>query len=169
MLASVVPLIAREQAFIADFLHINDTNVTYADYMDLEPFFRRRAATLFSYSAAGPLREMKGALDLIFGFLAPECQALADHVLANDKLQMVSMLAALDRAVMEAEDANNDFLIKTLTKMHMRLATTLDKFIHEQIKAIEQTRLSAKKKKGVMHFTRVFPVSLQGFALRCCC
>ena len=86
ILSSVTPLIVREQAFMSDFLHINENDVTYADYMDLEAFFRRKASALSSNSSAGPLREMKSALDLIFGFLAPEWQNLADHILQLDKM-----------------------------------------------------------------------------------
>ncbi|KDN37950.1 hypothetical protein K437DRAFT_240402 [Tilletiaria anomala UBC 951] len=161
ILSSTTPLVTREQAFIADFLHIKDNNVTYADYCNLEPFFRRRAATLFTYSAAGPMREMKGAMDLIFGFLAPELQTLADHVLQNDRIQLIGILAALDRAIIEAEEASNDFLIKTLSKLYLRLTNTLEKLIAEQIKNIEQTRLSSKKRKGVLHFVKVLPLFVE--------
>lgn len=86
LLSQIMPLVIREQSFIADFLHINDNAVTFADYMDLEPYFRRRAAALFAYSTSGPLREIKGALDLIFGFLAPEWQAFTDLALQRDKM-----------------------------------------------------------------------------------
>jgi len=94
-LTTIVPLVSREQSFISDLLHINDNAVTFADYMDLEPYFRRRAAAVFgagapgtvaSRRAAGPLREMKGALDLIFGFLPPEWQAFTDHALQKDQV-----------------------------------------------------------------------------------
>jgi len=73
---------------MADMLHINDNAVTYADYMDLEPYFRRRAAAIFGSEAlnlSGPLREMKGALDLIFSFLMPEWQNFADAAIGRDR------------------------------------------------------------------------------------
>mgnify|MGYP000509999056 CR=1 FL=1 len=73
---------------------------------------------------------------------------------------MISILAALDRALLEAEDTGSDFLVKSLSKLHMRLAGALQKFVAEQVKAIQETRLGAKKRKGVLHFVKVFPVSL---------
>ena len=43
MLDEIAPAIRRERTFIADFLHINDAALTFADYMGLENYFRRQA------------------------------------------------------------------------------------------------------------------------------
>ncbi|PWZ03105.1 hypothetical protein BCV70DRAFT_197338 [Testicularia cyperi] len=161
ILSSVFPILLREQGFISDFLHINDNNITFADYMDLEPYFRRRAAGTFAGSAAGPLREMKGALDLIFGFLAPELQSFTDDALAKDRMSIVGLLATLDRGIIEAEEVNCESLQKILSKLHLRLASQLERLVQEQIKGIEQTKLTVKKRKGVVHFIRAFPVFVE--------
>lgn len=158
VLDTIIPLVANEQGFIGDLLHINSTNITFADYMGMEVYFRRRAADVFAYnSPSGPMRDMKNAMDLIFGFLAPEIQSFGDQVFAKDRLQLVGVLAAMDRALIEAEELNNEFLMRTLGKLHMRLASQLDMFVTEQIRAIEQTKLTVKKRKGVTHFIKVFP------------
>lgn len=157
ILSCIFPVLLREQSFISDLLHINDNNITFADYMDLEPYFRRRAAGMFT-SSAGPLREMKGAMDLIFGFVAPELQAYADDALSKDRMSIVGLLATLDRGIIEAEEVNCESLQKVLAKLHLRLASQLERFVQEQIKGIEQTKLTVKKRKGVVHFMRVFPV-----------
>ncbi|KAN0060684.1 hypothetical protein ACQY0O_007342 [Thecaphora frezii] len=157
-LSNVVPIVLREQGFISDLLHINDNNITFADYMDLEPYFRRRAQGVFGVSSTnGPLREMKGALDLIFGFLAPELQSFTDAALAKDKISIFGLLAALDRAIIEAEELNSESIHKIMSKLHMRLASQLERFVQEQIKGIEQTKLTVKKRKGIVHFIKVFP------------
>nr|CDI52043.1 related to Exocyst complex component Sec3 [Melanopsichium pennsylvanicum 4] len=158
ILSCIFPVLLREQAFISDFLHINDNNITFADYMDLEPYFRRRAAGMFTISTAGPLREMKGAMDLIFGFVAPELQAFTDDALVKDRMSIVGLLATLDRGIIEAEEVNCESLQKVLAKLHLRLASQLERFVQEQIKGIEQTKLSVKKRKGVVPFMRIFPV-----------
>jgi hypothetical protein len=157
VLVTIIPLVANEQRFIADLLHINATNITYADYMGMEVYFRRRAADVFDNSTAGAARDMKNAMDLIFGFLSPEIQSFGDQVFSKDRLQLVGVLAAMDRALIEVEELNNEFLMRTLGKLHMRLASQLDKFVHEQIRIIEQTKLTVKKRKGVTHFIIVFP------------
>lgn len=160
ILSCIFPVLIREQSFISDFLHINDNNITFADYMDLEPYFRRRAAGMFT-SSAGPLREMKGAMDLIFGFVAPELQAFTDDALSKDRMSIVGLLATLDRGIIEAEEVNCESLQKVLAKLHLRLASQLERFVQEQIKGIEQTKLTVKKRKGVVHFMRVFPVFVE--------
>ncbi|ETS61045.1 hypothetical protein PaG_04983 [Moesziomyces aphidis] len=160
ILSSIIPILLREQSFISDLLHINDNNITFADYMDLEPYFRRRAAGMFTGSA-GPLREMKGAMDLIFGFMAPELQAFTDDALSKDKMSIVGLLATLDRGIIEAEEVNCESLQKVLAKLHLRLASQLERFVQEQIKGIEQTKLTVKKRKGVVPFMRIFPVFVE--------
>ncbi|CCF54677.1 hypothetical protein NDA11_006208 [Ustilago hordei] len=160
ILGSIIPVLLREQTFISDFLHINDNNITYADYMDLEPYFRRRAAAIFTPNTtkSGPLREMKGAMDLIFGFIAPELQTFTDEALSKDRMSIVGLLATLDRGIIEAEEVSCESLQKVLAKLHLRLASQLERFVGEQVKAIEQTKLTVKKRKGVVGFMRVFPI-----------
>ncbi|TKY85075.1 hypothetical protein EX895_006155 [Sporisorium graminicola] len=158
ILSCIFPVLLREQNFISDLLHINDNNITFADYMDLEPYFRRRAAGMVAGSTTGPLREMKGAMDLIFGFVAPELQAFTDDALSKDRMSIVGLLATLDRGIIEAEEVNCESLQKVLAKLHLRLASQLERFVQDQIKGIEATKLTVKKRKGVVHFMRVFPV-----------
>lgn len=79
------------------------------------------------------------------------------------------MLAALDRALLEAEETGSDFLIKSLSKVHMRLAGVLQKFVAEQVAAIQETRLGTRKRKGVLHFVKVFPVSLSSIEVHRTC
>ncbi|CAD6905109.1 unnamed protein product [Tilletia controversa] len=135
---SLTPLLQGEQTFISDFLQINDSNVTFADYCDMEPYFRRRAAQLFGFGTptttqgGGPTRELKVALEMIFGFLGPEWDSLADHAVHMDKSQIIPTLAMLDRAITDAEDSGSDFIARTLFRVHTRLSSVLEKIEDEQ-------------------------------------
>ncbi|KAE8232462.1 hypothetical protein CF326_g2505 [Tilletia indica] len=134
---SLTPLFQGEQTFISEFLGINDSNVTFADYCDMEPYFRRRATQLFGFGtsasqAGGPMRELKGALEMVFGFLAPEWDALADYAVHMDKSQIIPILAMLDRAITDADDQGSDFIAKTLSRSHTRLSAVLEKIEDEQ-------------------------------------
>ncbi|KAK0543955.1 hypothetical protein OC845_005868, partial [Tilletia horrida] len=137
ILDSLTPLIQGEQAFIGDFLQINNSNVTFADYLDMEPYFRRRAAQLFGFGTSnasqggGSMREMKGALELVFGFLASEWDSLVDHVVHMDKSQIIPILGILDRAINDAEDVGSDYLARALSRAHTRLSTILEKIEDE--------------------------------------
>jgi exocyst complex component 1 len=91
----------------------------------------------------------------------------------------VGVLAALDYCVASSEKMNGEFLARTAEKQYQRylaifnrqtvcsryvlLYLTMIDPIHprmqkEQLKAVEQTKLTVKKRKGVVSFIRVFPV-----------
>lgn len=88
-LSDIVPHVLREQGFVADFLHINpiDQSITFADYMVLEAFFRRSATTyLASQQSKRVLKDIKGAMEVIFGFLEYELRDWLDAVLLKDNM-----------------------------------------------------------------------------------
>ena len=78
-------MVYREQDFIADFLQINDAALTFADYMGLENYFRRQAARNAGLSQA-TMKLVRGAMDLIFGFLPLELKSWLDNALEKDQL-----------------------------------------------------------------------------------
>lgn len=88
-LKEIVPHLSREEGFVADFLNITsvDSSITFADYMTLETFFRRGASTHLAQQAQqGKLRDIKTAMELIFGFLEGEFNSYIDEVLQKDPL-----------------------------------------------------------------------------------
>lgn len=85
ILEAMAPQIYREQEFIADFLQINEAGLTFADYMGLENYFRRQAARTIGMSQQ-TLKLIRGAMELIFGFLPLELKAWIDGALAKDNL-----------------------------------------------------------------------------------
>lgn len=88
---------------------------------------------------------------------------------------MIGISAHLERYKSDAEERGNTFLARLLQKQQQRLAAyhsrqTVSLFSirflilyrqHHQdelIKSIEATKLSAKKRKGVVHYIKYFPV-----------
>ncbi|KAF8578441.1 hypothetical protein K439DRAFT_1638802 [Ramaria rubella] len=157
VLHQIGPQIFNEEQFIADFLQINDASLTYADYLNLESYFRRQASRSSGLSA-NTTKLVRGAMDLIFGFLAGELKAWIDIALAKDSLQIVGTLVALEGVMAESDDQGNTFWSKVLQKQHQRAKGLYDRHVDEQIRAIEQTKLSTKKRKGIAHFIKHFPV-----------
>jgi len=84
-LEQIAPVIYREDDFLADFLQINDVALTFADYMGLDNYFRRQAARSTGLSAA-TMKLVRGALELIFGFLPTEFKSWLDSALARDNM-----------------------------------------------------------------------------------
>ncbi len=70
---------------MADFLQINDAALSFADYMNLESYFRRQAARSAGLSATTS-KLVRSAMDLIFGFLPLELKQWVDAALLKDSL-----------------------------------------------------------------------------------
>jgi hypothetical protein len=57
----------------------------------------------------------------------------------------------------DMSQSNQDFLNNLLQKLHGNLEARFKKFVDEQIRAIEDTKVKIKKRKGVIGFMRIFP------------
>ncbi|KAL0578603.1 hypothetical protein V5O48_003394 [Marasmius crinis-equi] len=157
ILEQLAPLIHKEDEFLTDFLQINDAALTFADYMNLDNYFRRQAARGIGLSSA-TMKLIRGAMDLIFGFLATELKSWLDMALLKDSMQVVGLIATIERFMAENDDRNHEFLNNVLSKHQTRLKGQFDRHIAEQIQHVEQTKLTSKKRKGVAPFVKRFPV-----------
>lgn len=63
----------------------------------------------------------------------------------------------LERKQTEMVQSNQDFLNNVVQKLKNGLDLRFTKFVEEQIRAIEETKVKIKKRKGVIAFMRVFP------------
>jgi exocyst complex component 1 len=84
--------ILREEVFIADFLQINEARLTFADYMGLDNYYRRQAARTSGMSVQ-TYKLVRGAMDLIFGFLPLEVKSWIDNALAKDGMYGLVLFA----------------------------------------------------------------------------
>ncbi|SDA04161.1 BZ3500_MvSof-1268-A1-R1_C044g00125 [Microbotryum saponariae] len=158
-LEQIVPHVQREQGFLADFLHVNslEASITFADYMMLETFFRR-AATQHLNANFGKMKDIKGSMELVCKFLENELKEWIEGVLRMDPMQIVGIIATLDRFILQCEAERIEFLLRLFQRQHSKSISSLERQIKEQIKGIEQTKLTLKKRKGVVPFVRVFPI-----------
>lgn len=87
-LGLLVGQIYKEENFIADFLQIHESTnitITFADYMSLESYFRRQAGR--TLILGGTTKQLiRGAMDLIFGFLPETIKVWIDGALNKDSL-----------------------------------------------------------------------------------
>ncbi|OTB00278.1 hypothetical protein M426DRAFT_324426 [Hypoxylon sp. CI-4A] len=158
----LVPLIEIEQNFIVDFFHA--TTLETADFPDLVAATKprdRRGGDLRRHRLMEPDRELarrvNRAMEAIFSFMEQDLQFTVDWVLSQDPLQGVGILAVLERKQLEVTQSNQDFLNNVLQKLHANLESRFTRFVEGQIRAIEDTKVKIKKRKGVISFMRVFP------------
>lgn len=67
------------------------------------------------------------------------------------------MLVTIEKKMADLSQTNQDFLNMIFQKQHGLLAGRFRKFVDDQIRAIEETKVKIHKRKGVIHFIRVFP------------
>lgn len=75
----------------------------------------------------------------------------------TSRRQGVGVLAVLEKSLSGLTQSNQDYLNNTLQKLHSQLEGRFTKFVDEQIRAIEETKVKISKRKGVISFIRVFP------------
>jgi exocyst complex component 1 len=78
----------REQLFIIDFLHTyppTEVIMTFADYMDLETYFKR-VASQHMEAARNRFKDVKTAMDMVFAFLSVELNEWIEGEVRRDPM-----------------------------------------------------------------------------------
>jgi hypothetical protein len=156
------PVLLTEQNFITEFFHATSTDaVDFTDAVEAAPPESRRGPNLWirkQFEADRAMaKHVTGVMEEIFSFWPTEIQSLVDWAVQADPLQGVGILGAVDKKLVDIEDSNQDFLTRNLQKIHERLKGLFNRFLDEQIRAIEDTKVKIKKRKGVIAFMKTFP------------
>ncbi|RAR16472.1 exocyst complex component protein [Stemphylium lycopersici] len=156
------PVLLTEQNFITEFFHATSTDsLDFPDAVQAAPPENRRGPNLWIRKQFEPDRAMAkhvtGVMEEIFSFWPAEIASLVDWATKVDPLQGVGILCAVDRKLVDIEETNQDFLTRNLQKIHERLQGLFSRFLDEQIRAIEDTKVKIKKRKGVISFMKTFP------------
>ncbi|CAA9956449.1 exocyst complex component [Pyrenophora teres f. maculata] len=156
------PVLLTEQNFITEFFHATSTDsIDFPDAVQTAPPEERRGPNLWirkQFEADRAMAKLvSGVMEEIFSFWPAEIQSLVDWATKADPLQGVGILCAVDRKLVDIEETNQDFLTRNLQKIHERLQGLFSRFLEEQIRAIEDTKVKIKKRKGVISFMKTFP------------
>lgn len=114
--------------------------------MGLDNYFRRQAARTAGLAQA-TIKLVRGAMDLIFGFLPTELKAWLDNALAKDSMlvnlpksqyyllillmvrEIFGVIVSIERFLGDADERGNQFLLNLLGKQHIRLKGIFDRHI----------------------------------------
>ncbi|KAJ2910998.1 hypothetical protein GGI21_000293 [Coemansia aciculifera] len=105
----------------------------------------------------GSVKEVKSMLDLLFGSLVTQIDALVDMGTRFDPSQAIGMLVSVSRALDLCKGSDQGFLINVLERCNDKLESTFQSYVSEQARAIEATKLVTKRRVGVLPFARIFP------------
>ncbi|GAT27448.1 exocyst complex component Sec3 [Aspergillus luchuensis] len=161
-LQETLHMISEEQNFIVYFFHLNSlSTVDFPDLVMSGAPDERRIPSFGSKQLHDPDRAMakkvEQIMDELFAFWPTDMQNLVDWAIRADPLQGIGILLAIEKAISEFDDTNQDFIIHSLQKLHSRLLGLFNRFVDEQIRGIEETKVKVNKRKGVISFMRVFP------------
>lgn len=161
-LNEMAPLISREQNFIVDLFHATSLDTSdFIDTVQSAPPSARRGTNLLERKPVEPDREIAGhvtaAMLKIFEFFLPEMKAMQEWAISEDPIQGVGIMAGLCRHFFFLQDSSQDYLLQLIDGLQDSLRVKFAKFVEEQIRAIEDTKVKIKKRKGVIQFMKIFP------------
>lgn len=155
--------VAEEQNFVVSFFHLSSqSNADFTELVSSRPPAERRLPNLDVKMPFEPDKNIsltvEDTVSAIFSFWLADLQSNVDWVIKQDVLQGIGVLFALEHLSTMYDETNQEFITKTLRTLHDRLKGMFTKFVEEQIKAIEDTKVKLKKRKGIISFMRTFPV-----------
>ncbi|KAG9236351.1 exocyst complex component Sec3-domain-containing protein [Amylocarpus encephaloides] len=161
-LDEMVPIMSMEQNFIVEFFHVSSLEqYDFPDVVAASPPERRRGGDLKRPRVMDPDRNLAqlvvSTMEEIYSFFGTDMQSLVDWSVQADPLQGVGVIASVERKIVEFEESSQEYLARTLQRVHTKLTVLFSKFLDEQIRAIEDTKVKIKKRKGVIAFIRIFP------------
>ncbi|KAJ1980303.1 hypothetical protein H4R34_002505 [Dimargaris verticillata] len=161
-MSCVIPLAISEQNFIDDMFSLH-TSLPFYEFIT-----RPDRETLDDLNVPRPrekdphvAKELKDAMGLIFSVLGSEMPSLIDLGLRNDKTHAVGMIVSVEHHLKDCEVSNQEFVFVVLQNMQKQLAATFARFIDDQLRAIDDTKVTAKRRIGILPFFRVFPKFVQ--------
>ena len=161
-LDEMTALIAVEQNFLVDFFHATATeSLDFSDAVAVALPENRRGGDIYKNRAFEPDRELAkrvaGGMDDIFSSFDRELTNLIAWATSSSPLYGVGVMYALSKTGTAYEDTNQDFLNRIVSGAVNKLGLQWTRFIDEQIRAIEGTKVKVDKRKGVVSFVKTFP------------
>jgi len=155
--------VSEEQNFMVTFFHLSSqSNTDFTELVSSRAPEERRLPNLNQKIPFEPDKSISAtvtdSISAIYSFWLSDLQSQLEWVLKTDQLQGVGVLCALEHTANIYDDTNQEFITTTIRTLHTRLAGLFHKFIDGQIRAIEETKVKLKKRKGIISFMRTFPV-----------
>ncbi|KFY22294.1 hypothetical protein V493_06710 [Pseudogymnoascus sp. VKM F-4281 (FW-2241)] len=163
ILDETLPFIIAEQNFVVDFFHISSFETQdFVEAVSSVPADARHGGDLKKLKLMDPnrdfARKVLSSMQDEYSFFTSDMQQLVEWAIRDDPLQGVGVIAVIERKLVDIEESNQEFLARSLQKIHSGLAGLFVKFLDEQIRAIEDTKVKIKRRKGVIGFIRIFPL-----------
>ncbi|ORX34673.1 exocyst complex component Sec3-domain-containing protein [Kockovaella imperatae] len=157
-LTQIINQVLNEEGFINAFLHLTDTESTFADHMELDSYFRRQAARHATRQlSSGMMQLIRNMMDLVFGFVDLELKNWVEAAAETNPIAIIGITVVTERLAQEAEAENTSiFFAQLFDRQIARQRAALDLLANEQVKAIDLGK--NRRRKGAIIFMRQFPI-----------
>ncbi|KAI8811526.1 exocyst complex component Sec3-domain-containing protein [Cladochytrium replicatum] len=102
-------------------------------------------------------RRVQEIVETLFSEIKEEFLLLIDAGLKFDQTLAVPMVVRVEEQTKVLENTSHVFLAGMLEAIMKRLQSCYERFMDEQIKGIEDTKVGIKKRSGILPFVRTFP------------
>ncbi|KAL0074941.1 exocyst complex component Sec3-domain-containing protein [Phycomyces blakesleeanus] len=166
MISQGAMLVGREQNFMSDLFQIAPN--APKSFLERGPVFTQVPSVADLCERREKIRDVKISkkilnwMELLFETLEPSLVSLIEYGVKSDPTQTVSMMSSVEFQQEERKESDQEFMLRLCSSLMQRLKRMFERFITDQIRIIEETKVSSKKRRGILPFFRTFPI----FALR---
>ncbi|CEP09602.1 hypothetical protein [Parasitella parasitica] len=166
MISQAVMLVCREQNYMSDLFE--QTLNGPKSFLERGMVYSQVPNKSDLYSRRDKIRDVKVSkkiltwMEIIFETLEPNLVGLLEYGVKSDPTQAVSMLGAVEFQQEKWDSSDQEFTLRLCKSILQRLTKMFESFIADQVRIIEETKVTSKKRKGILSFFRTFPV----FAMR---
>ncbi|RKP12102.1 exocyst complex component Sec3-domain-containing protein [Piptocephalis cylindrospora] len=157
-LATISQAIIHEQNFVTDLFHLGATG-------DFQRWKRQGREKDFGdlETVREPIKDLKVRKRLmemmaeLFDNLQAGLMSLCELSCKYDPTNAIGVLVTVESYLGLCEGGNQEFLYIILGNLQKALASWFERFVGEQVTLVEETKTTAKRRTGLLPFSRVFP------------
>ncbi|KAI8900951.1 exocyst complex component Sec3-domain-containing protein [Globomyces pollinis-pini] len=165
-LLKIMAILVREQNFMTDFFALLKSNVDTTlkdkeENLDEEQIIQNWQMNLSqsrpAFKDPKAEKQIRELMESVFSYCRDMLQQVVDDVVKHEASYAVGMMVHIEYHLKEFQKTSNSFSISLLEALLRKVSVVFEKFVADQIKAIEETRVESKKRTGILPFIRVFP------------
>jgi exocyst complex component 1 len=169
-LLKLTTIMVREQNFVTDFFSIAknvppavvkstmDLTATTEEEETLEKWQENLGVPRQPFKESKAEKRIDELMDHLFEGIREMLMSVVDSGLKFEQSHSVGMMVKIEYHSKEYQKTSHTYVLNLLDSLLKRVLVTFDKFIDAQVKAIEDTRITTKKRNGILSFVRTFPV-----------
>ncbi|KAI8332221.1 exocyst complex component Sec3-domain-containing protein [Chlamydoabsidia padenii] len=154
--------VCREQNFVCDLFE--QSPFAPKSFLDRGPVYAAIPDKSHLYSRREKIRDVKISkkvqtwMETIFESLEPSIVPLVEYGLKSDPVQAVSMMTAVEFQLEKWKDSDQEFNFAFFDSLMLRIRRSFKQFVLDQIKIIDDAKVSSKKRRGILPSFRTFPL-----------